>query len=77
MTRFKKELKKRGYLFEEDYPFLPYEGIESISADATKATYSCYHDATGSVTTFFDRSLEPEISFIDEDDFVYRKAVIV
>ena len=51
MTRIKKEFKKRGFRFEEDYPFLPYyiKGkscfdigyiyIDSIGFNPETATY--------------------------------------
>ena len=37
MTRYDKELRKRGYKLENDYPWLPYEvGIITIEAVNTK-----------------------------------------
>jgi hypothetical protein len=59
MNRFKKELQKRGYLLENDYPWLPFNETQAIKVDSESATYSVVK--TSVVVTFqFDRDFSPE-----------------
>ena len=43
MNRFKKELSKRGYKMEKDYPYLPCDEIEAIVVNSEDATLCIYH----------------------------------
>lgn len=47
MNRFKKELRKHGVKLECDYPFFPYNGIESVVVDSEHAIVSTYHLSAG------------------------------
>lgn len=47
MNRFKREIRKRGEKLENDYEYLPYDGIETVKVDAEKATISYYHVSAG------------------------------
>ena len=61
MNRFKKELIKRGFSLEHQYPCLPYEVsngiyIDSIIANAEYCTYTTYYNVLRS-HGYFDRSM--------------------
>ena len=43
MNRFKKELSKRGYKMEKDYPYMPFNEIEAIVVNSEDATLCIYH----------------------------------
>ena len=47
MNRFKRELRKHGVKLECDYPFLPYNGIETVVVDSENAIVSTYHVSAG------------------------------
>lgn len=47
MNRFKKEIRKCGVMLESDYPFMPYNGTETVKVCAEKATVSTYHVSAG------------------------------
>lgn len=38
MNRFKKELRKHNVMLECDYPWLPYEELETVIVDSEKCT---------------------------------------
>lgn len=47
MNRFKKELRKHGVKLECDYPYFPFDGIETIVVDSENAIVSTYHLSAG------------------------------
>ena len=47
MTRVKEEFRKRGMKLEQDYEYLPYNGIEEIQVDPEKAVLRIYHVSAG------------------------------
>ena len=47
MNRLKKEIRRKGVKLEQDYPFLPFNGVEAVKVDAEAATVSVYHVSTG------------------------------
>lgn len=47
MTRVKEEFRKRGIELENDYEFLPCNGVETVQVDAEKAIVSIYHVSAG------------------------------
>ena len=42
MNRFKKELAKRGYKMEKDYPYMPFNDVEAIIVDSEHAILFVY-----------------------------------
>ncbi|MBR6358033.1 MAG: hypothetical protein IKS11_00135 [Lachnospiraceae bacterium] len=60
MNRFKKEVRRRGIKLECDYEFLPYNEIETVVADAEKATVSTYHVSAGWDKIVFNRQMAME-----------------
>lgn len=67
MNRFKMELRKHGVKLECDYPFLPYNGIESVVVDSEHAVVSTYHVSAGLGKVKVNR----EFSFENYRDTVY------
>ena len=59
MNRFKRELRKRGYMLENDYEYLPYNGLETVVADAEQAQMRRFYDCYGWYNVEFDRSMNP------------------
>lgn len=60
MNRFKKEIRKRGWMLEMDYDCLPSdEGIECVSCDAEEALIAQYHISAGWHTWYIGRDMEP------------------
>lgn len=63
MTRFKKEIRNRGYKLENDYPSMPYETesatIDSVSVDSETATLTI-HTTSASYITRFNRAMQPK-----------------
>ena len=57
MTRFKKEVRKLGFLTEEDYEYLPYHGVEAIIVDAEKASVKYVYNCCDDELYKFDRSM--------------------
>ena len=49
MNRYKKELQKRGFKLENDFEYLPCNGIETVKAEITKEgiIYKQYHVGYG------------------------------
>lgn len=47
MTRVKEEFRKRGIELENDYEFLPCNGVETVQVDVEKAVVSIYHVSAG------------------------------
>lgn len=70
MTRFKKECKKRGIRFDEDFPCLPYHennssiGIECVVCDAENATVKEYTNVMVCGWTF-DRAMTANPFWLD------------
>lgn len=60
MNRFKKELAKRGYKMEKDYPSMPYQTsmdfIEAITVNSELALYTI-HYLQISIYLAFDRQM--------------------
>ena len=67
MTRFAKELRKRGYKLECDYPWLPYDigssSIETVIVNSEDCTLHEWYNTMGWVTTKFDRQMKEEVVF--------------
>lgn len=63
MTRFKKELKKLGWRFEEDFPWMPYQYpdsnivLEESKCVAAEASVVVVHNVLAS-KVFFNRQLK-------------------
>lgn len=64
MNRFKKELRARGYMLENDYEYLPCNNIESVIVDSEQASMTIVYNVIDPVTVKFDRQMN-EIE--DED----------
>lgn len=49
MTRYKQELRKHGFRLENDFEYLPFEGIETVKANILTEgiIYSTYHICGG------------------------------
>lgn len=64
MNRFKKEIRKRGYEIENDFPYMPYQVglhiIEAIKVNAEKACVTVYTTSI-SYTISFKRNLKAEV----------------
>lgn len=55
MNRLKKEMRKRGLKLENDYEYLPYNGIETVEVDSENAVWKQYHVSAGWVKVYFLR----------------------
>lgn len=60
MNRLKKEIRKSGVKLESDYPFLPFNGIETVKVDSERATISIYHVSAGWMISRIGRDLSTE-----------------
>lgn len=60
MTRFKRELIKRGYQLEETLPYMPYNEIQAIVVDSEKATIKTYDRRVGLILCKIDRQFNSE-----------------
>lgn len=60
MNRFKKEIRKRGIKLECDYPYIPYNGLETVIVHSDKAIISEYHVCAGWVKTIVNRDFTTE-----------------
>lgn len=58
MNRFKKEIRRHGWKLESDFEYLPYDGVETVVADAETATISTYHVSAGWCRVSFNRGME-------------------
>ncbi len=58
MNRLKKEIRKKGVKLESDFPFLPFNGIETIKVDSENATISEYHVSAGWIVSKILPNLE-------------------
>lgn len=47
MNRLKRELRKSGMRLENDYEYLPYNGIETVVVDSENAICREYHVSYG------------------------------
>lgn len=67
MTRFKKELKKLGWEFDEDFPWMPYQYpdsnivLEESKCIAAEAAVVVVHNVAAA-KVFFNRQLKPAYS---------------
>ncbi len=61
MNRLKKEIRKKGVMLESDYPFMPYNGIETVKVNSEQATISTYHVCAGWTTSRIRRDLTMEV----------------
>jgi hypothetical protein len=68
MNRIKKEFRKKGFLIEEDYPYMPYDGTEAISIDSIEGTYNIYDDRLGTVSYIMNRNGTVIAREREEDD---------
>lgn len=58
MTRFKKELMKKGFRLEETEPFMPTsDGFQAIVVNSEKCDLE-YHHTSGSIIYHLTRSME-------------------
>lgn len=67
MTRFKKELIKRNVMLEETLPYLPYGNTEAIVVHSDTCVVSTYDNRVGWYFNEYNRNMEVEYSW-DEDD---------
>ena len=58
MNRLKKEIRTKGVKLESDFPFLPFNGIETIKVDSENATISEYHVSAGWIVSKILPNLE-------------------
>jgi hypothetical protein len=65
MTRFKRELIKRGIAVEETLPYLPYNNIEAINVHADRALVSTYDNRVGWCYEYYDRDMQVNSLEID------------
>lgn len=67
MTRFQKEIRKRGIKTEKDYPWLPYDldgvSIEGIVVNSEKCRVKIFYNV-GTMVTTFSRSMTERNYFI-------------
>lgn len=61
MNRFKKEIRKHGAKLENDYEYLPCDGIETVVANAENATLSIYHVSAGWTRIRYNRDMTEEL----------------
>jgi len=47
MNRLKKEFRRIGFRLESDFPYLPFEGVDSVEVDSENAIYKAYHYGYG------------------------------
>ena len=64
MTRFKRELIKRGVMVEEVLPFLPYEHIEAIIVHSDTCIVSTYDNRIGWYFQHYNNKMQ-----VDRDRF--------
>lgn len=57
MTRFKKEIRRLGFLTEEDYEYLPYNGTEAVIVNSEEATVRYCYNCTDDELYHFERDL--------------------
>lgn len=67
MTRFKRELIKRNVMLEETLPYLPYGHVEAIVVHSDTCIVSIYDNRIGWYFNEYNRNMEVEYSW-DEDD---------
>lgn len=64
MNRFKKELRKKGFKLECDYPFLPYDvnaiTVEGVTVDSTQCLL-LEHYNVGTSVQGFDRQMQQHL----------------
>lgn len=47
MNRIKKEFQRHGFPLENDFEYLPYNGIETVVVDSENAVWKQYHNCYG------------------------------
>lgn len=57
MNRLKKEIRRKGIKLESDYPFMPFNGLETVIVNSEKATISEYHVSAGWMVNKIGRDL--------------------
>ena len=66
MNRFKKEVRKKGFKLENDYPWLPYDmksvTLEGVTANAEKVRVINWYNVGAEIITF-DRSMNTSVDF--------------
>lgn len=63
MTRIKKEFQKKGFMLENDFEYLPMDGIQGVGINCEECVYSVYHiSITIKYKMFRDGSIK-EISY--------------
>lgn len=68
MTRFKKELIKRGIEIEETLPFLPYGNVEAIRVHSDTCVIATYDNRIGWWFREYNRQMVVNYEW-DEDDY--------
>lgn len=72
MTRFKKELLKRGVILEESVPFMPYEYLDTILVNSEKCYVYYYDMRVGAYKEFYDRSMKVSQIWCEDDDYNFN-----
>lgn len=67
MTRFKKELIKRGVQTEETLPYLPFNNIEAIIVHSDTCVVSTYDNRIGWWFVEYGRNLKPLYQWGEDD----------
>lgn len=75
MTRFKKELIKRGIQTEETLPFLPYNEIEAIIVHSDSCIVATYDNRVGWYYQHYDRQLEVNAQRFEGESWFYVKPI--
>ena len=70
MTRFKRELIKRGVTVEETLPFLPYEHTEAIIVHSDTCIVSTYDNRIGWFYEHYDRTLNVDSNCFEGEEWV-------
>jgi len=64
MNRFTRELRKRGYKIDNDFEYLPYNGLDHVEVHADLAEFWAFWYTLGLVRIHFGRNMMP-------DDVIY------
>lgn len=67
MTRVKEEFRRKGISLENDFEYLPCNGLETVVVNAEEAVVSMYHNCAGwsHITMNRDGSLTYEYEDVD------------
>ena len=78
MTRYKEYIRSKGIKLEEDFEYLPFNGVEAveprIDEESSRIVVSVYHVSLGWSRTYIDKHGKVTwtcevVDFKDEDDF--------